>query len=155
MIRLAEDRDLPVIEAIVHDAYGHYVSRIGRKPAPMLDDYRLLVHKGQVHVLEVIDIIHGLVVLIPEPDSLLLDNIAVSPGSQGRGYGRKLLQFAETVAREAGYGKIRLYTNEAMTENQRLYRRIGYIETHGAGEGGLRRVFMTKILPAPGAETLI
>jgi ribosomal protein S18 acetylase RimI-like enzyme len=81
-----------------------------------------------------------------QQDQMLLDNIAVGPHAQGRGYGRKLLEFSEQMARDAGCGSIRLYTNEAMTENLSLYARIGYIETHRAEEKGLRRVYMRKLL---------
>jgi len=77
---------------------------------------------------------------------MLLDNVAVAPFAQGLGLGRKMLEFAERAARDAGFRSIRLYTNEAMTENVSLYSRIGYCETHGAEEKGLRRVYMTKQL---------
>ncbi|MFC5085820.1 GNAT family N-acetyltransferase [Microvirga arabica] len=30
----------------------------------------------------------GAVVLVPEPGTMLLDNVAVDPASQGKGYGR-------------------------------------------------------------------
>ncbi len=33
-----------------------------------------------------------------------------------------------------------------MVENQRLYGRIGYVETHRACENGLRRIFYVKAL---------
>ena len=62
----------------------------------------------------------------------------------GQGLGRELLMFAEGRAIDAGFQRIRLYTNEAMIENIKLYRRIGYAETHRAEEHGLRRVYMTK-----------
>ena len=63
------------------------------------------------------------------------------------GITRRLLEFAENTASEAGFSHIRLYTNEAMTENLSLYQRIGYAETHRAEEKGLRRVYMVKTLP--------
>ncbi len=47
---------------------------------------------------------------------------------------------------ERGFKAIRLYTNEAMTENIRLYERLGFAETHRAQEKGFRRVYMTKPL---------
>ena len=77
---------------------------------------------------------------------MLLDNIAVSPGAQGLGYGRALLEFAERGALDAGYESIRLYTNEAMVENIALYSRIGFVETHRIEEKGLRRIYMVKPL---------
>lgn len=144
-IRPATVDDIAVIEAIVHAAYSPYIQRIGRKPGPMLDDYRQQVAAERVHVLESAGQVRGFVVLIHHDEYLLLDNLAVDPGAQGLGYGRLLLGFAE---RQARHGSIRLYTNEAMTENIALYTRKGYVETHRAEENGLRRVYMQKDLTA-------
>lgn len=144
--RLAVGGDLGAIKAIVHAAYAPYIARIGREPGPMLDDYHALVRDGRVHVVEQGGVVRGLLVLREQPDALLLDNVAVSPLAQGMGLGRILLAFAEAVARASGYQTIKLYTNEAMSENRLLYARNGYIETHRAVERGLRRVFMTKKL---------
>ncbi len=112
----------------------------------MLDDYRKLIEDRRVHVVEHDGAVMGFIVLIPERDAMLLDNVAVSPSAQGLGLGRKMLEFAELAARDAGFASIRLYTNEAMTENVGLYARIGYRETHRAEEKGLRRVYMSKRL---------
>lgn len=145
LIRPATVDDIAAIEAIVHAAYSPYIERIGRKPGPMLDDYAQQVAAGRVHVLESAAGVHGFVVLIHHDEYLLLDNLAVDPGAQGLGYGRLLLAFTEHQARQ---GSIRLYTNEAMTENIALYTRKGYVETHRAEENGLRRVYMQKDLTA-------
>jgi GNAT superfamily N-acetyltransferase len=143
LIRPATVDDITAIKAIVHAAYSPYIERIGRKPGPMLDDYRQQVAAGRVHVLEHAGQVHGFVVLIHHEKYLLLDNLAVDPGAQGLGYGRLLLEFTESQARQ---GAIRLYTNEAMSENIALYTRKGYVETHRAEENGLRRVYMQKDL---------
>lgn len=112
----------------------------------MLDDYAALIAKGNVHVIEHNGMVKGVLVLIREERHMLLDNVAVSPDAQGLGLGRRMLEFAERAAMASGYRSIRLYTNEAMTENIRLYSRIGYVETHRAEEKGLRRVYMAKPL---------
>lgn len=147
-IRNATPADVARIENIVREAYSPYIARNGATPGPMLDDYPARVTQGVVHVLESDDHIEGLIVLIPEPDDncMLLDNIAVSPTAQGQGHGRTLLQWAEDAARRAGFARIRLYTQEAMTENIVIYTRRGYVETHRATEIGLNRVFMQKPL---------
>ncbi|MFM0368959.1 GNAT family N-acetyltransferase [Paraburkholderia aspalathi] len=144
--RLAILADLEAVEEIVRQAYSPYISRIGRPPGPMLDDYEVLICEGRVYVAELEGAIQGIVVLIPEQDAMLLDNVAVAPSARGTGLGRSLLEFAERSARAAGYRVIRLYTHETMTENIALYSRIGYAETHRAEERGLRRVFMVKQL---------
>lgn len=145
-IRPATANDIAAIERIVAEAYSPYVLRIGKTPGPMLDDYPARVAQGAVHVLEAQEEVQAILVLIPEADCLLLDNIAVSPAAQGKGYGRHLLKFAEAEARRLGYSNIRLYTQEKMTENITIYSSYGYVETHRAEEIGLKRVFMKKAL---------
>lgn len=146
MMRLATVTDVAAIEAIVEAAYSPYITRIGRRPGPMLENYRERVEAGGVHVLESAGGIQGFIILLDAGNALLLDNLAVAPDAQGTGFGRLLMDFAEQQAVDAGFDAIRLYTNEAMTENLRLYGRRGYVETHRAEEHGLRRVYMTKQL---------
>ena len=145
-IRLARAQDLSAVEALVDAAYGHYVARIGKTPGPMRDDYRAYIAAGYVRLLFADgknggggrgnEVPVGLLVLIPKPDTLLLDNVAVSPVAQGRGYGKRLMQVAEAHARELGFDSITLYTQEQMHENLAIYRRYGYVETHRAEERG-------------------
>ncbi len=144
--RPATLNDAHAVEDLVRRAYTPYVSRIGREPGPMLDDYAALIGAGRVYVIDRGGTVLAILVLIPETDAMLLDNVAVAPEGQGAGLGRTLLQFAERSAREAGYERIKLYTNEAMTENIALYARLGYAETHRVEEKGLKRVYMVKTL---------
>jgi ribosomal protein S18 acetylase RimI-like enzyme len=146
MIRLARAADVAAVTAIVKDAYSVYIARNGKTPGPMRDDYAVLVAEQRVHVLEDGHAIVGLVVLIPEQRTMLLDNVAVSPQAQGRGFGVRLIAFAEARARAAGFGVIRLYTQDIMTENLALYSRLGFVETHRGEEIGLQRVYMSKTL---------
>ncbi len=145
-IRIATSTDTPAIEALVQEAYSPYLARIGHKPGPMLDDYHAHVSQGRARLTEDAVGITGLLVLIPGPDSLLLDNIAVAPRAQGRGLGRALIAYAERTARQQGHNAITLYTNAAMVENIALYQRLGYTETHRATEKGFARVYMRKML---------
>jgi len=146
MIRSARPQDQATVETIVSDAYRHYISRIGKPPGPMLDDYRSLIAAGAVSVLESGDGIAAIIVLLAKPDHLLLDNIAVRPERQGQGHGRRLIAFAVAEARHLGYREIRLYTHVTMTENIALYTRLGFVETGRGEEAGYERVFMTKSL---------
>jgi ribosomal protein S18 acetylase RimI-like enzyme len=146
MIRLARAADVATVAAIVKDAYSMYLARNGKIPGPMRDDYAALVDAERVHVLEDAGEIVGLVVLIPERQAMLLDNVAVSPRAQGRGFGARLIAFAEESARAAGFAVIRLYTQDIMTENLALYSRLGFVETHRGEEIGLNRVYMSKMI---------
>jgi ribosomal protein S18 acetylase RimI-like enzyme len=147
MIRPAQPKDRAKIETIVRAAYAVYIPRIGKPPGPMLDDYAQLIADGAISVIEEADEeIAALIVLIPKPDHLLLDNIAVRPDRQGRGFGRALIEFAEQEAQHQGFTEIRLYTHQKMTENIELYVRIGFAETGRGHDSGYDRIFMTKPL---------
>lgn len=147
-IRLAEQEDCANIEAIANEAYTLYLERMDKKPFPMLDDYKAHIAAKHVYVLEDEEqknSIVGYVVLLPEEDkTLLLDNIGVRPRFQKKGYGKKLMQFAEEWAREYGYRSIILYTNTVMYENLVWYPARGYAETHRVQEKGYGRVYFKK-----------
>ena len=118
---------MPRLREIVERAYAPYVPRIGMRPLPMDDDYAARVARGQVWVARRPSV-DALIVLVPEDGYLLVDNVAVAPEAQRQGLGRRLLEFAEAHARASGYDELRLYTNEKMVENRRLYGRLGYDE---------------------------
>jgi ribosomal protein S18 acetylase RimI-like enzyme len=145
-LRPGRPADVPTIAQLVHDAYAHYIPRMGQPPGPMLDDYAARVAEGAAWVLEADGAIVGLVVLLEAGDHVLLDNIAVAPARQGQGIGRRLIAFAEAETRRRGHAEIRLYTHVTMVENQALYRRLGFEETHRAEQAGFQRVFMRKRL---------
>ncbi len=152
MIRAAAAIDAEAIRDVVHAAYRHYIARIGKPPGPMLDDYSNRIADGQAWVLEDDGRIAGILVLEEGPGGLLLDNIAVLPHCQGRGIGRRLIEFAEAEARRRGFSEIHLYTHALMTENIALYRRAGFVETHRVSEKGYDRVYMTKRLVGGGSR---
>ena len=145
-IRPADEADAPVLRQIAMAAYQHYVPRIGRAPAPMAADYPAAVRRGQAWVAAEGSQVAGFIILIAQPGYLLLENVAVLPAAQGRGIGARLLALAEEHARSLGRPEIRLYTNEAMTENLAYYPRHGYIQTHRACQDGFHRVFFRKQL---------
>jgi len=87
-----------------------------------------------------------LVVLVPEPGYMLLENVAVAPEKQRLGFGRRLIEFAEARSRQCGYREIRLYTNELMRENLAWYTRLGYQEISRRLDSGFKRVFMSKTI---------
>jgi GNAT superfamily N-acetyltransferase len=142
--RLAIDADLPAIKAVIAAAYARYLDRMDKPPAPVLADYREAVAAGQVWVLGAP--VTAVLVLIPEQDSMLVENIAVSPAAQGTGFGRLLMEFAERQALSQGMTRMTLYTNAVMTENLAIYAKLGYQENARHTQCGYSRVFMHKEL---------
>jgi predicted N-acetyltransferase YhbS len=145
-IRIAVEGDRQAILACVDDAYGMYIDRIGKKPAPMLADYAELISKSLVYVATDKDQIQGLIVLLLKENYLLIENVAVRNLFQGQGIGRRLIEFAFTSAKEAGTQEVRLYTNELMSENLLYYAKLGFIQLNRSTEDGYRRVHMSKSL---------
>ena len=137
---------MDALRSIAVVAYQHYVPRIGQAPAPMTADYVQAVRCRQAWVAVEGGQVIGFAILIAQPGYLLLDNVAVRPDVQGRGIGTRLLDLAEDHARSLHLGEVRLYTNEAMTENLSYYPRHGYVETHRAEQDGFRRVYFRKSL---------
>jgi ribosomal protein S18 acetylase RimI-like enzyme len=147
MIRRAVPGDLAAVAELVAEAYGPWVAIIGGRPAPMDADHAGLIADGRVHLAAAADT-DGLVVLIPEHDTLLVENVAVRPALHGRGIGRRLLAFAEDEARRLGLPALRLYTNEKMTRNIALYEALGYVVTgREPVDGRGHIVLMRKDLP--------
>jgi ribosomal protein S18 acetylase RimI-like enzyme len=151
MLREATPADREAIERLVEDAYSMYVDRIGKRPAPMDADYAALIAAGLVTVAERDGAPAGILVLVPMPDHLLVENVAVDPAAQGSGLGRVLMAHAEDEARARGFSELRLYTNEKMVENVAWYPRLGYRETDRRIESGFARVFFAKTIEISGA----
>jgi GNAT superfamily N-acetyltransferase len=153
-LRRAALTDAEAVGACVRAAYAVYDGRLPRPPKPVLADYTLVVQTTSTWLLESRDDgCVGVLVLIYKPDHLLLDNVAVEPRWQGRGLGKRLLEFAEAEARRLGFDELRLYTNALMTENRALYARVGYVEYGRREVDGRDTVFMRKPLgpsPPPG-----
>jgi ribosomal protein S18 acetylase RimI-like enzyme len=110
----------------------------------MLENYIKTIQRHAVFVLTVDDKIVGVLVLIKQDQQLLLDNVAVHPDYQRQGFGRQLMALAEAHAKTHGLETIILYTNEQMTENIELYKKLGFVETERRIEEGYRRVYMRK-----------
>ncbi len=145
-IRTAQPSDAVAIKRCVEAAYQHYIARMGKPPGPMVDDYANVIEQHGAFVVEENGEIVGVLVLIQTESGMLLDNVAVHPEHQGEGLGRRLLELAESEARNQGYAYLDLYTHECMTENIEMYKRIGYVETERKSEHGYNRVYMQKAL---------
>ncbi len=126
-LRLAVAADAPAIRTLTRAAYAKWVPLIGREPKPMGADYEAAVARHRFDLLFVGDTLAALVETIREADHLLIENVAVSPDFQGRGYGRRLVAHAEAVAAQSGFAEVRLYTNKLFAENVGLYQRLGYV----------------------------
>jgi ribosomal protein S18 acetylase RimI-like enzyme len=165
IIQQATTTDLPAITTLVSLAYSPYLPRLdGKLPAPMTADYVALIASSSLYTLITNGEVVGCISLsLTTPSStasyanatpsssssthaLEINNLAIHPASQGKGYGKLLLRFAEAVAKDKGLGSCCLYTNVKMIENVALYGRLGYKETGRFSQDGFERVGFVKVL---------
>jgi GNAT superfamily N-acetyltransferase len=145
-LRRATLDDVGAIGALVDAAYRDYAPLIGRTPMPMLTDFAVAVVDHDVWLLEDGTRLVGVLELLARPDQLWIDNVAIDPASQGRGFGRLLLRFADGEARRQGLPAIGLLTNERYAANIAMYERYGYRETHRQPHLGTDLVHFRKVL---------
>ena len=84
------------MRALVRTAYAKYVPAMGCSSRPMIADYDAAIRDNQVCVLENDDQILAALVLVAEPVSFLLENIAIAEDIRGTGVGGRMLAFAES-----------------------------------------------------------
>src|SRR5271155_5884678 len=116
-IRPAALADAARIRDLTRAAYAKWVALIGREPLPMQADYQRAVAEHTIDLLVDDGAFAGLIETILRPDHLWIENVAVAPEQQGRGFGRLLLAHAEKRALEAERYEIRLQTNQAFAAN--------------------------------------
>jgi GNAT superfamily N-acetyltransferase len=137
VVRRATSADAEGVRALTRSAYAKWVPVVGREPRPMTADYERAVAEHIIHLLEDRGTTTALIEMKPEPDHLLIVNVAVRPDLHGQGIGSRLLGHAEAIARDLGLSELRLYTNAKMEPNIRLYAARGYRETHREPAGSL------------------
>ncbi len=126
VFRRAEPRDVPEIRSLTRAAYAPWVDVIGREPLPMIADYDAAIQNHIIELAVEAGEVRGLIEMVGKTDSLLIENIAVSPSYQGRGLGSALLRHAEKWADTLGLPTLRLYTNQKFQSNIAFYERFGF-----------------------------
>ena len=145
VVRRAVAADRPRIQEVVDRAFEGYIPAIGVPPGPMTADYGAWIAEGVVDVA-VVEVggddaaVDGVVVHWPEEGDLYIEVLAVDPQRQGRGIGVALVVHVAGVARAAGLARLRLHTNEAMTESLAWYLRHGFEEARRMVVQGYRRI---------------
>ena len=143
-LRRAVMADAPAIRDLTRDSYAKWVPVIGREPKPMTADYEAALRHHRIDLLHLDGVLAALIETIPDADYLLIENVAVSPGFQGRGFGHRLMAHAEQLAASQGYAEVRLYTNQLFAENVQLYRKLGYRVVREEPFSGGVVVYMSK-----------
>jgi ribosomal protein S18 acetylase RimI-like enzyme len=113
----------------------------------MTADYAHAVRAHIIDLMIVDENMVGLIELAPEPECLLIVNVAVLPTERGNGYGHALMAHAVDIAQSLDRKRIRLYTNKLMAENIALYKKLGYaIDREELFPDGREAVHMSLVL---------
>ena len=137
-LRVAGEADADAIRSVTREAYAKWIAVTGREPLPMRVDYSNAVRKHRFDLLYVGTRLAALIETVPDGDSLLIENVAVLPAFQHRGFGKRLLNLAEQLASSQQLAAMRLYTNKLFAQNIRLYETLGYqVEREETLNGGI------------------
>jgi GNAT superfamily N-acetyltransferase len=125
-IQQANDNDVAAIRALTRSAYAQWVPILGREPLPMTADYDAAIRAHRFDLLYDGRNLTGLLETVPKGCDLWIENIAVAPSVQGKGYGGRLLRYAESLAKDQNFERLTLFTNKLMQENIAIYERFGF-----------------------------
>ena len=145
-LRRATRDDLPAVTALQRAAYAKNRAILGVEPLPLLADYQQVFSDYEVYLAEREGTLHGVLILEPRADDVLIWSVATAPQAQGQGVGNQMLTFAELRARELGLTCMRLYTGEPLTFNIAWYTRHGYAYERTEDMGDRRAVHLVKQL---------
>jgi ribosomal protein S18 acetylase RimI-like enzyme len=108
-IRRAVATDAAAVRDLTRRAYAKWIPLIGREATPATENYDQIVRRDPVDLLLADGELVALVWMVPHPDHLVIENLAVAPAHQGQGLGRRMLAHAEALAARQGLSEVRLY----------------------------------------------
>jgi len=127
---------LPATLALIQSAFAFMEGRID----PPSSVHRLTVEDLAQSELWVIGAPPlACIVLTPKPDALYLGKLAVAASERGKGHARALIDQAETRARALGLPALELQTRIELTENQRTFEAMGFVELARTAHEGYDR----------------
>ncbi len=95
--------------------------------------------KGALLLAERSEDLVGCVFAQTKADALYIGKLAVRPGLQGEGIGRKLVDAARAEARRLGLDTLELQTRVELTENHATFARMGFVKTGETAHEGFDR----------------
>lgn len=138
--RLAEDPALwPPILALLRQAFAYMDGRID--PPSSLRDLtpEALTRQARVGEIWIIGAPVACVFLTPKPGALYVGKLAVAESHRGQGLARRLIDRAETRAREMGLPALELQTRVELVENQATFVAMGFREVGRTAHEGFAR----------------
>lgn len=134
--------DWEPVRALILDAFGYMENRINPPSSALrLTTQSMMADadKGALLLAERAGEIVGCVFAQVKGDALYIGKLAVRPGLQGAGIGRKLVDAAREEARRRSLGMLELQTRVELTENHATFARMGFVKTAETAHEGFDR----------------
>ncbi len=134
---MAAKNQVRIVESLAREIWTeHYTPIIGREQVEyMLEKFQSAkaimdqIKEGMLYYLIELDSAPiGYVAVLPKEKEreLFLSKIYVRSADRGKGYGRKAMQFAESLAMDRGLNKIALTVNKQNLESINAYEKLGF-----------------------------
>lgn len=130
------------VRALILDAFAYMDSRINPPSSALrltAQSMKADADKGALLIAERAGDLVGCVFAQVKGDALYIGKLAVRPGLQGAGVGRKLVDAAREEARRRGLGILELQTRIELTENHATFARMGFVKTAETAHEGFDR----------------
>jgi predicted N-acetyltransferase YhbS len=133
VVRTATVRDAASVAATIAAAFAQYRGRLVPESGAFRETAaaiaRELANGTDAIVAEQNGDTLGCVMVKPLDDDLYFGRLAVVPSARGRGIARRLVDAVEAEAARRGLAGVRLGVRVVLTENQRFFTALGYVET--------------------------
>lgn len=127
-VRTAGADDAPELTRLINTAFA--VERFFKRgDRTTVGEIRDLSGRGEFLLLEAHGTALGCVYWTRHGDDGYFGMLSIDPAQQGRGFGRLLIDAAESRARSAGFRRMTIHIVNLREELPPFYRRIGYVET--------------------------
>ena len=141
-VREATEGEFPIVHQIMLAAFEEYRGLIEPPSGALsetVDDVRQSAADGAALIAFLNGEPVGSARYACRSDHLYCSRISVLPSARGQGLATAILAHIHVIAKDLGYGEVRLSTREVMESNQKLYLKLGYSivarEPHPQGEG--------------------
>ncbi len=133
VLRLATAADAPTLAATIAAAFEQYRGKLMPESGAFretADGIAAELNKGAGAIIaERNGEVLGCVMTKPMEGDLYFGRLSVLPAARGTGLARRLIATVEAEARRRGLAGVRLGVRVVLTENQRLFGSLGYVET--------------------------
>jgi diamine N-acetyltransferase len=129
------EAQIQTVEKLAYEIWNeHFTPIIGKAQVDyMLEKFQSIkaiaeqIEQGyQYYLLKTDEGFIGYTGVQPREDELFLSKLYIKSSQRGRGYGRKAVQFIESMAREKGLDKITLTVNKNNLDTIKAYEKFGF-----------------------------